>query len=160
MTMTKEQLEELRKKEFITVKEATQLTGLSVRSLRRFVALKVQSSDPEDEKYYSKQSLPGGKFFYLLKREAVEEHFKRALELKAREEEGEKESEETGPLLQQTVNMLERELEAKNKQIDNLQNLLVAKEAVLGQLQTKMLLLENSDKRVVEGEEVKKKVGF
>lgn len=155
--MNNDELEAIRKKDFITINEAMKLTGMSERTLRRFIAAKVQSSNPEDAEYYEKVSINSDKGFrYMLKRSAIESHFKRFKETR-----GADEAVQSGEsqLLQQTIDMLKGQLDSKDKQIDNLQNLLVAKEAVLGQLQTKMLLLEGGERKTQDGE-VKKKSKF
>lgn len=166
MPYSDSELQEINKKEFVTKKEFIAITKLGNRTVEKFLSKMVNSDSQEDEKYFSTEPINGREnaFRYVLNRKLVLEYFaknanraiqERMFALLGIHQAGQQSSADSG-LLGQTVNMLEKQLEAKDSQIKSLQELLMAKEAVLGQLQSRMLQLETGESRVQEGE-VKKK---
>lgn len=137
------EIEELKKKEFVRTEEAATMTGRSYRTISRMINKWVHSPLPEHEKYYKKVSVDGtSKFYYLLNTQKVLEHFNT----------GGDDTDSSGDRfapLQQALQILERELLAKNEQIARFQEdrkrtdiLVQQKDSMITDLQGRLLALQ------------------
>lgn len=130
------EIEELKKKEFVRTDQAAAITGRSMRTISRMINRWVHSPLKEHDAYYKKISVDGtSKFYYLLSTQKVLEHFK------THGEDTDGSGDRFAPL-QQALQILERELLAKNEQIAKFQEDQMRKDVLIQQYQTQLLQLQ------------------
>ncbi len=146
---------------YITINEAVQLTGVSDKTIRRFIKDMVKSDAESATKYYKieKKGNSGQKFQYLLHKGNIVEHF-RVGSVSTEEEKVSGNNAAIAALTEQ-LREKDKQIERKDQQIETLQRengiLLISNR----QLQEKVLVIEAP--KVQDGEvggEVKKKSKF